>query len=63
MGGSCAGKDYMGQGNHPAAETRTIAAPAPAETNRDEMQQAMDADVTRVGGAYDPDVDFKVHHL
>ena len=53
----------MGQGNHPAAETRTIAAPAPAETNRDEMQQAMDADVTRVGGAYDPDVDFKVHHL
>ena len=50
-------------GNQPAAETRTIAAPAPAETNRDEMQQAMDADVTRVGGAYDPDVDFKVHHL
>jgi len=46
-------------GNQPAAETRTIAAPAPAETNRDEMQQAMDADVTRVGGAYDPDVDFK----
>jgi len=46
-------------GNQPAAETRTIPAPAPAEASRAEMQQAMDADVARVDGSYDPNTDYK----
>ena len=50
-------------GNQPAAETRTIPAPAPEEASRAEMQQAMDADVARVDGSYDPNADYKVHHL
>jgi len=46
-------------GNQPTPETRTIPAPAPAEASRAEMQQAMDADVARVDGSYDPNADFK----
>ena len=46
-----------------AAETRTIPAPAPEEASRAEMQQAMDADVARVDRSYDPNADYKVHHL